>query len=455
LLSEYGMVLVLVVLAAYYSVATVADQHPEGAAGGAAVARELAGRLPRGARVLVVAGEGQLEAEFAQSAARRLADAGIEVVSKVQGRPLDARAALQQIANRNGKIDAVAASSIAASWSVLEDIGRRFPTLGDVPVSTPHSYRWPNFLMASNLLNIANQIAIIAIMAIGMTMVIITGGIDLSVGSLLALSAVTATLLIRQFTGAEDAGTAGMVLCCAAAILLCTLVGLGSGMFVATFALPPFIVTLSVMLLASGLARELAKDESIYELPGRFVWLGREASIAGLPNAVVLMVVLYLAAHILMSRMTLGRYIYAVGGNAQAARLSGVRVERILLFVYCVSGALAGLGGVIMASQLKSGSPIYGDKYEMYVIAAVVVGGASLSGGQGKIFGTLIGAFIIAVIQNGMNLTGVGSRSQLIVLGAVILGAVLFDRIKKHGLVALRRVFSYWLSDKTVPSLED
>src|SRR5262249_23145803 len=152
---------------------------------------------------------------------------------------------------------------------------------------------------------------------------------------------------------------AGMVLCCAAAILLSMLVGLGSGIFVATFGLPPFIVTLSVMLMASGLARDLAKDESIYELPVRFVWLGREASVAGLPNAVALMAVLYLAAHILMSRTTLGRYIYAVGGNAQASRLSGVRVERILLFVYCVSGGLAGLGGVIMASQLKSGSPIY------------------------------------------------------------------------------------------------
>src|SRR5262249_20870661 len=176
LLSEYGMVLVLFVLAAYYSVATIAEQRPEGASGGAALAQQLKSQLPRGARVLVVAGAGQLEAEFANSAAQRLADAGMEVVAEVQGRPLDARTALQQIADRNGKIDAVAASPTAASWSVLEDIGRRFPTLGDVPVSTPHSYRWPNFLMASNLLNIANQIAIIAIMAIGMTMVIIAGG---------------------------------------------------------------------------------------------------------------------------------------------------------------------------------------------------------------------------------------------------------------------------------------
>jgi ribose transport system permease protein len=412
LLSEHGMVLVLLLLCAYYSAATIADQHLEGAAGGNAVARELRSRLPHGARVLVVVGEGQLEADFAEAATRRVMDFDAEVVASVRGRPLDARGALQQLVERKGKLDAVAASPTAANWSVLEDIGRRFPALGDVPVFSPRSYRWPNFLMASNLLNIANQIAIIAIIAIGMTLVIITGGIDLSVGSLIALSAVTATLLIRDQAGAENATAAGMILCSCAAVALCGIVGLFSGVLVTTFAVPAFIVTLSVMLMASGLARTLAEDQSIYQIPDRFVWLGREASLGNVPNAVILMLLLYGAAHFLMTRMTLGRYIYAVGGNAQAARLSGLRVERILLFVYCLSGVLAGLGGVIMASQLKSGSPTYGLMYEMYVIAAVVVGGTSLSGGQGKVFGTLIGAFIIAVIQNGMNLTGVGSRAQ-------------------------------------------
>src|SRR5262249_28501106 len=135
----------------------------------------------------------------------------------------------------------------------------------------------------------------------------------------------------------------------------------------------------------------------------------------------------------------LGRYIYAVGGNAEAARLSGVRVHRILLFVYTVSGALAGLGGIVLASQLKSGAPTYGHMYELYVIAAVVVGGTSLSGGEGKICGTLIGVSLIAVIQNGMNLTGVTSFSQRVVLGLVILGAVLLDRFKKQSLAAVRR----------------
>jgi ribose transport system permease protein len=134
-----------------------------------------------------------------------------------------------------------------------------------------------------------------------------------------------------------------------------------------------------------------------------------------------------------MSRTTVGRYVYAVGGNPEAARLSGVPVRRILLWVYAGSAALAGLGGMVMASQFRSGDPKYGSMYELYVIAAVVVGGTSLSGGRGKVFGTLIGAFIIAVIQNGMNLTGVQSYTQKVVLGIVLLAAVLLDMMKKRG----------------------
>jgi ribose transport system permease protein len=200
---------------------------------------------------------------------------------------------------------------------------------------------------------------------------------------------------------------------------------------VTLFRIPSFIVTLAMMLVASGLAYILADGQSIHQVPERFIWLGRGADLPYLPNAVLLMLVLYGVAHVIMGRTVLGRYIYAVGGNAEAARLSGVPVRRVLLFAYTVSAALAGLGGVVMASQLKSGAPTYGQMYELYVIAAVVVGGTSLSGGEGKVLGTLVGAFIIAVIQNGMNLTGVESYTQKIVLGLVILGAVLLDRWKR------------------------
>ena len=144
------------------------------------------------------------------------------------------------------------------------------------------------------------------------------------------------------------------------------------------------------------------------------------------------MAAVYIIAHVVMTRTTLGRYIYAVGGNMEAARLSGIRVRLILFIVYTICGMLAGLGGIIMASQLKSGAPTYGLTYELYVIAAVVVGGTSLSGGEGRILGTLIGAFVIAVIQNGMNLTNVESYTQKVILGVVILGAVLLDRLKQQ-----------------------
>jgi ribose transport system permease protein len=297
---------------------------------------------------------------------------------------------------------------------------------------TPTARRWPSFLKADNLLNVANQIAVIAILAAGMTLVIIAGGIDLSVGSLIALSAVLGTLLIRRYAGAESASPAGMVAWCLVAILACGLVGAASGLVVTAFAVPSFIVTLGVMMMTSGAAFLVTEGESVYQLPDSFVWLGRGADLAGVPNAVVLTGLLYVAAHLVLTRTAFGRYVYAVGGNAEAARLAGVRVSVVIVLVFAVSGLLAGLGGVVMASQLKSGSPTYGQTYELYVIAAVVVGGTSLSGGEGNVLGTLLGALLIAVIQNGMNLTGVESYTQRVVLGAIIVGAVLLDRLKRR-----------------------
>jgi ribose transport system permease protein len=187
-------------------------------------------------------------------------------------------------------------------------------------------------------------------------------------------------------------------------------------------------VTLAVMLIGRGVASQMTEGLSVYQVPDSFVWLGRGADFLGLPNAVVLMLVLYAIAHVMMSKMRIGRAIYAVGGNREAARLSGVPVTKVILFAYICSGALAGLGGVVMASQLKSGSPTYGQMYELYTIAAVIVGGTSIAGGQGKMFGTLIGAFIIAVIQNGMNLIGIQPFMQLVVLGLIILAAVLAEK---------------------------
>jgi len=174
---------------------------------------------------------------------------------------------------------------------------------------------------------------------------------------------------------------------------------------------------------------------TIDDVPKSLAWLGQGRS-AGIPNTVLLLAALYVVAHVFMSHTRLGRYIYAVGGNEPAARLSGVPVKRIIVFVYVVSALAAGLGGCIQASQLNAGAPNVCVMYELYVIAAVVVGGTSLAGGSGRILGTLIGAFIISVIQNGMNLLGIDSYTQQVVLGGVILGAVLLDKVRGSAGVA-------------------
>ncbi len=428
--SEYGIAAVLLLLCVVFSVATLAVQQPEGAAAGEELARRVAGRHPAG--VVVVAGTGHADAQFADALRAGLERAGVKVLATSQGPPSSARKTLTRLAAEGHPPAVIAVSRTAGRWSLFDDLGAKVPGVGSPEVAAPEAYRWPNFLKADNLLNVANQVAVIAILAAGMTLVIIAGGIDLSVGSLIALSAVAGTLLIRRYAGAEQATAAGMVACCTAAVLACAVVGGLSGLVVTRFGVPSFIVTLGVMQMARGAAFRLTEGESVYELPDSFTWLGRGADLAGVPNAVVLMALLYVAAHLALTRTAFGRYVYAVGGNAEAARLAGVRVSAVVVLVFAVNGLLAGLGGVVTASQLKSGSPTFGFEYELYVIAAVVVGGTSLSGGEGNVLGTLLGAFLIAVINNGMNLTGVESYTQRIVLGAIIVVAVLIDRLKRR-----------------------
>ena len=430
--SDYGMVFVLILICGYYSLVTWDEQHPNGVEGAEELALWVQQELEGSPRLLIVARSSDEDRDFTRTLEARLAQAGLKPVASINGQPADARQALQSIIESGEGLDAIVTNRITSNWAVFDRLEEQFPSLAGLKIMTPRPYSWPNFLKSENLLNVANQIVVIALIAVGMTLVIVSAGIDLSVGSLVALSAVISTLLIRDAAGAEEASNWAMFWCCLGGIAACGLAGTLSGLMVALFSIPPFIVTLSMMLVASGLAYILAQGQSVYEVPDSFVWLGRGADL-GVPNAVILMAALYAVAHVIMTRTTLGRYIYAVGGCPEVARLSGVRVRAVLIFVYGLCGALAGLGGVVMASQLKSGSPTYGQMYELYVIAAVVVGGASLSGGQGKILGTLIGAFIIAVIQNGMNLTGVESYTQKVVLGLIILSAVLLDMVKKRG----------------------
>lgn len=427
-IQNYGMLLVLLLLAACFSITTLKEQPMEGGTAGESLAATLAaGDGP----VLIATGGTNADVVFAEAVKTTLTKRGVSIARVVSGEPSDARTALQDLAGKGTTLGSIIVSPLASRWLVFEDVAADFPALGKPTVRAPQSVRWPVFLQRDNLLNIANQIAVIAIVAIGMTMVIITGGIDLSVGSLIALSAVVTSLLIRNYAGAEHASTGGMVLACAGGIALCGGAGATNGWLVTRWSLPPFIVTLVMMLVASGAAYLLAAGQSIYQVPESFVWLGRGADLAGLPNAVLLMLLLFLTAHLLMKHTAMGRYLYAVGGNREAAFISGLRVGGVLVFAYTMCGLLAGLGGVVMASQLRSGSPTYGGMYELYVIAAAVVGGTSLSGGRGRMFGTLTGAFIIAVIQNGMNLMNIESYTQKVVLGLVILGAVVVDQAGK------------------------
>jgi ribose transport system permease protein len=424
------MIFVLLGLCASFSVLTYREQSPTGAAAGSQLAGRITGEMGSSPRVLIAVRDTADDVALAEQLQRDLEAAGGKVAAIVRDPP-EARKALVKAA-AEGKLDAIACTQETAAWLVFADLKADFPALGEPRILTPSSYYWPNFLKVDNLLNIANQIAIIAIMAIGMTMVVITGGIDLSVGSVLALSAVLAGKFIRDGAGGLDASAPAMFACCLAAIVVCGMVGAFTGAIITRFDVPPFIVTLSILFIGSGEAFRISTGQSIYQIPDSFVWLGRGADLVGLPNAVVLMLVLYGAAHVLMSRTRLGRYLYAVGGNREAARLSGVPVKRVLMFAYIASAALAGLGGVIMASQLKSGSATYGASYELYVIAAVVVGGTALSGGEGTMFGTLTGALTIAVIQNGMNLMGIDPYTQRTVFGSVLLAAVLVDKIRRR-----------------------
>jgi ribose transport system permease protein len=435
LLSEHGMLLVLFLLCAFFAVVTWDVQDPQGA-GAARQVVEMIGELPGQPRIVVVAKRNPEELEFAETLRERLSGQPEQLVAVISAAPSEVRRTLEDLLRQGKQFDVIACSRATATWGVYQRVGEQYPALADARIIQPRSYYASSFLQTRNLLNIANQIAVTAIIAVGMTMVIITRGIDLSVGSLVALSAVITARLIRDYAGAEEAGTMGMILCSLGAILICGAFGRATGQMVTLFRtapnIPPFIATLAVMLIASGAAYLISNGQSINAIPASFTWLGRGADLAGIPNAVVLMVLIYVAAHLLMTRTLLGRYIYAVGGNPQAAELSGIAVRRVLAFVYTASGVMAGLGGVMLASQLKAGAPTYGLMYELYVIAAVVVGGTSLAGGEGRMLGTLIGAFIIAVIQNGMNLLGLESHTQKVVLGAVIMLAVALDTAKKH-----------------------
>ena len=427
-LSEYGNVLVLLLLCLCISLVTIEEQSATSSSAARELALEVAAQNPSGSTALVLVRTGEGASRFANTLTESLSAEGLQVVGSIVGTPADARKALE---SQRDELTVLVTGEHMAVFATgqLPKIASENDALARTKTYRTETYLWPNFLKKDNLFNVLKQVSVVAIIAIGMTLIIITAGIDLSVGSLIAFSGVLTALTIQYFGGSEPT-TTHLWLGSLAGILVCALIGMATGGLVTIFRIPAFIVTLGVMFIAKGLAFIFSKSEPIPVGNEGFAWLGRGADLFGLPNSVSLMIFLFVVAHIVMNRTSIGRYVYAVGGNPEAARLSGVPVKWVLVFVYALCGLLAGLGGVMEASLHVTGDPKSGNLVELQVIAAVVVGGTSLAGGRGKIFGTLVGALIIGVIRNGMNLTGVEAHMQSVVYGVVILIAVMVDQLK-------------------------
>ena len=301
--------------------------------------------------------------------------------------------------------------------------GRQFGTLfGLIILSLILWILTPYFLTVSNLLNIAQQTSINAIIAVGMTFVIITAGIDLSVGSILAFSGVVfASVLQAKFP---------LLMAIFIGLSVGLLCGLVNGFLITLGKLPPFISTLGMMSVARGAALLFSGGRPISGFPEDFRLLAT-GEFLHIPTPVIVMILVYIIAHFVLTRTKLGRYTYAIGGNEEAALLSGVNVKFYKTAVYGLCGALSGLAAIILTARLNSAQPIAGIMYELDAIAATVIGGTSLMGGEGRVIGTLIGALIMGVLRNGLNLLGVSSFIQQIVIGSVIIIAVLVDMALK------------------------
>lgn len=279
----------------------------------------------------------------------------------------------------------------------------------------------PNFFTDANLLNITRQASINIVLAAGMTFIILTGGIDLSVGSMLGTTAVVAMLV------SLNPAWAGLII--PAALAAGLIMGLFNGVLVAWAGLPPFIVTLGTYTALRGAAYLLADGTTVINADINFEWIGN-GYLGPLPWLIILAFTVIALCWFILRRTTLGIHIYAVGGNMQAARLTGIKVGAVLLFVYAASGLLSGLAGLMSASRLYSANGNLGVGYELDAIAAVILGGTSFVGGIGTITGTLVGALIIATLNNGMTLMGVSYFWQLVIKGAVIIIAVLIDKYR-------------------------
>lgn len=278
------------------------------------------------------------------------------------------------------------------------------------------------FLTASNISNVLRQVSINAIIAVGMTIVILSGGIDLSVGSVMAMSMTTAA-------GAMLAGFSPMV-GIAMALLSGVICGAINGTLISYLGLPAIIVTLATMEIPRGIALLYTNGYPLSGLPESFAFWGR-GEVLGIQTPIIIMAVVFLVAYVLLNKYPVGRYIYGIGGNEEAVRLSGIRVQRYKFLAYTLSGLTAAISGVVLSSRLMSGQPNAGVGFELDAIAAVVLGGTAITGGRGHILGTLVGALTLGVLNNGLNLMEVSPYMQKILKGVIILLAIYAGTVKR------------------------
>lgn len=278
----------------------------------------------------------------------------------------------------------------------------------------------PVFLTTANLINILRQISMLVIITIGMSIVLISGGIDLSVGAQLsAVGVISATLIYNNFNP---------LLACLIGVAFATIVGFLNGLFISTTRVPPLIATLATMQLLSGVGFIVSSGRNIYGLPDSVKFLG-QGYIGVIPVPILIAIAIVFIGWFILSKMYIGRYFYAIGSNEEGARLSGINIRKIKTIAYTISGFLSGLAAIIMMGRINSGSPVVGKGFEMDVLTAAVLGGVSISGGEGKVFGAVIGALIIGVLSNGLIIMNVSEYYQMIIKGLVLALAIAFDSI--------------------------
>ncbi len=317
--------------------------------------------------------------------------------------------------------DATVASTArhrALDWLLHSPLA--LPLVGLIVVSVLMTFASDNFFTVDNVLNVLRQVSVVGILAVGMTFVILTGGIDLSVGAVMALvGTLSAGLMVNTGLPAVPALLAGL--------LIGLGIGLANGFLVAWGRMPAIIVTLATMGMARGLGLIYSGGYPISGIPSWISWFG-VGRIGFVPVPVIVMVVIYAFAWVLLQRTAFGRHVYAIGGNELAARLSGVKTQRVKLAVYAISGLTSALAAVILTGRLMSGQPNAGVGFELDAIAAVVLGGTAIAGGRGLILGTLIGAVLLGILNNGLNLMGINPYLQDVIKGGIILLAIYIGR---------------------------